>query len=112
MSCDAVLALEDGSYFFGKGFGATGLACGELVFNTSTTGYQEVISDPSYCKQIINFTYPHIGNTGINFEDNESSGIYASGIVVRDFVTKPSSWRNNICPKYCLDECLRELIYR
>ena len=94
MSFDCVLALEDGSYFFGEGIGARKLAVGEIVFNTSMSGYQEIITDPSYCKQIITFTHPHIGNTGINSQDNESNNIYAEGIVLRDYIDKPSNHRS------------------
>ena len=96
MSFKAILALEDGSVFYGKGFGKEKFDVGELVFNTSMTGYQEIITDPSYKKQIITFTHPHIGNTGINFEDNESKKIHASGIVVKNFCEKPSNWRSAI----------------
>ena len=77
----AVLALEDGSFFRGDSVGANGVGVGEVVFNTSMTGYQEIITDPSYCRQIITFTYPHIGNTGVNLEDVESNEIWSSGIV-------------------------------
>ncbi|MBW7931889.1 MAG: carbamoyl-phosphate synthase small subunit, partial [Gammaproteobacteria bacterium] len=72
MNEPAVLALEDGSLFRGISVGASGRTIGEVVFNTSMTGYQEILTDPSYCRQIITFTYPHIGNTGINSEDHES----------------------------------------
>jgi len=94
MSFEAILALEDGTVFYGKGFGKEKFDVGELVFNTSMTGYQEIITDPSYKKQIITFTHPHIGNTGINQEDNESKKIHASGIVVKNFCEKPSNWRS------------------
>ena len=94
MSFNCVLALEDGSYFFGEGIGARKLAVGEIVFNTSMSGYQEIATDPSYCKQIITFTHPHIGNTGINSQDNESNNIYAEGIVIRDYIDKPSNHRS------------------
>ena len=95
MSFKAILAFEDGSVFYGKGFGKEKFDVGELVFNTSMTGYQEIITDPSYKKQIITFTHPHIGNTGINLEDNESNIIHASGIVVKNFCEKPSNWRSS-----------------
>ena len=95
MSFKAILAFEDGSVFYGKGFGKEKFDVGELVFNTSMTGYQEIITDPSYKKQIITFTHPHIGNTGINHEDNESNIIHASGIVVKNFCEKPSNWRSS-----------------
>ena len=84
MSFPAILALEDGSIFYGEGFGEEKIDVGELVFNTSMTGYQEIITDPSYKKQIITFTHPHIGNTGTNTEDEESSSIHAQGLVIRD----------------------------
>ncbi len=96
MSFKAILALEDGSVFHGKGFGKEIFDVGELVFNTSMTGYQEIITDPSYKKQIITFTHPHIGNTGINNEDSESQIIHASGIVVKNLCKNPSSWRSEI----------------
>lgn len=94
MSFDSILVLEDGSIFHGKGFGEEKVDIGEIVFNTSMTGYQEIITDPSYKKQIITFTHPHIGNTGINEEDHESNAIHASGLVVKEFCTKPSNWRS------------------
>ena len=94
MSFKAILAFEDGSVFHGKGFGKEKYDVGELVFNTSMTGYQEIVTDPSYKKQIITFTHPHIGNTGINKEDNESKTIHASGMVVKNFCDKPSNWRS------------------
>jgi carbamoyl-phosphate synthase small subunit len=95
MSFPAILALEDGSIFYGDGFGEEKIEVGEIVFNTSMTGYQEIITDPSYKKQIITFTHPHIGNTGINADDNESSQIHASGIVINEFCEKPSNWRSS-----------------
>tara|TARA_B100001113_G_scaffold36397_1_gene25859 strand:+ start:1132 stop:2253 length:1122 start_codon:yes stop_codon:yes gene_type:complete len=95
MSFKAIIAFEDGSVFHGKGFGEEKYEVGELVFNTSMTGYQEIITDPSYKKQIITFTHPHIGNTGINDEDNESEIIHASGIVVKNLCEKPSNWRSS-----------------
>ena len=76
----AILALEDGTIFFGKGIGVRGSVNGELIFNTSMTGYQEILTDPSYNKQIILFTYPHIGNTGTNSDDIESASTWASGL--------------------------------
>ena len=94
MPFHAILALEDGSIFYGDGYGEEKIEVGEIVFNTSMTGYQEIITDPSYAKQIITFTNPHIGNTGINEEDNEASSIYASGIVIRSLTEIPSSWRS------------------
>lgn len=89
----ALLALEDGSLFWGKSIGIEGQTTGEVVFNTSMTGYQEILTDPSYCSQIITLTYPHIGNVGTNEDDEESSEIFASGLVVRDVPRIASSWR-------------------
>jgi carbamoyl-phosphate synthase small subunit len=94
MPFHSILVLEDGSIFHGEGFGEEKVDVGEIVFNTSMTGYQEIITDPSYKKQIITFTHPHIGNTGINAEDHESNEIHASGLVVKEFCTKPSNWRS------------------
>ena len=94
MPFSAILALEDGSVFYGSGFGKEKFDVGELVFNTSMSGYQEIITDPSYKKQIITFTHPHIGNTGINNEDNESNQIHSSGLVVNKFCEDPSNWRS------------------
>ncbi|MFO1371710.1 MAG: glutamine-hydrolyzing carbamoyl-phosphate synthase small subunit [Candidatus Competibacteraceae bacterium] len=90
----ALLALEDGSLFRGESIGADGHAQGEVVFNTSITGYQEILSDPSYCQQIITLTYPHIGNIGTNRGDEEAARIHASGLVVRDCPPLASNWRN------------------
>jgi len=92
----AVLALENGMIFEGTAIGVDGLSSGEVVFNTSITGYQEILTDPSYARQIITLTHPHIGNTGINPEDNESSGIWASGLVVRDHSEIVSNWRSKM----------------
>jgi carbamoyl-phosphate synthase small subunit len=89
----ALLALADGSIFRGASVGATGLASGEVVFNTAITGYQEILTDPSYCSQIITLTHPHIGNTGANREDMESAKVFASGLVIRDLPPAISSWR-------------------
>ena len=95
MSFTAILAFEDGSVFQGIGYGKEKYDVGEIVFNTSMSGYQEIITDPSYKKQIITFTHPHIGNTGTNKEDSESEMIHASGIVVKNFCEKPSNWRSS-----------------
>ena len=89
----AVLALADGTVFRGRAIGAAGVATGEVVFNTAMTGYQEIITDPSYAGQIVTLTYPHIGNTGINTEDVESDRIYAAGLVIRDLPRLASNWR-------------------
>jgi len=90
----AVLVLADGTVFRGRSIGATGAAVGEVVFNTAITGYQEILTDPSYCRQIVTLTYPHIGNTGVNAEDGESRRVYAEGLVVRDVPRLLSSWRS------------------
>ncbi len=92
-STPAVLALEDGTVFRGDSIGAPGSTTGEVVFNTAMTGYQEILTDPSYCRQIVTFTYPHIGNTGATPEDLESADIHASGLVIRDLPLLHSSWR-------------------
>jgi carbamoyl-phosphate synthase small subunit len=89
----AVLALADGTVFRGRAIGARGAAVGEVVFNTAITGYQEILTDPSYCRQIVTLTYPHIGNTGANDDDQESGRVYAEGLVVRDLPRLHSSWR-------------------
>ena len=89
-----VLVLADGTVIFGRGFGATGEAVGELCFHTAMTGYQEIMTDPSFAGQIINFTFPHIGNVGTNDEDVESTASHALGCVVREDVTAPSNFRN------------------
>jgi carbamoyl-phosphate synthase small subunit len=89
----AVLALADGSIFRGQSIGAPSNTTGEVVFNTALTGYQEILTDPSYARQIVTLTYPHIGNTGTNAEDLESSQVYAAGLVIRDLPLRASSWR-------------------
>src|ERR1700682_6106562 len=93
VSTPAVLALEDGTVFRGVSVGAKGNTTGEVVFNTAMTGYQEILTDPSYCRQIVTLTYPHIGNTGATPEDLESAQIYAAGLVIRDLPLLHSSWR-------------------
>jgi carbamoyl-phosphate synthase small subunit len=90
----AILALEDGTVFEGISVGAAGLSVGEVVFNTAMTGYQEVVTDPSYARQIVTLTYPHIGNTGCTDEDDEARTVWPAGLVVRDVPRRPSSWRN------------------
>jgi len=90
----AVLALEDGSLFYGQGIGAIGETTGEVVFNTSMSGYQEILTDPSYAKQIVTLTFPHIGNTGCNSVDEESSRPMAAGLIVRDAAMLFSNWRS------------------
>jgi carbamoyl-phosphate synthase small subunit len=89
----AVLALADGTVFRGRSIGAPGASVGEVVFNTAMSGYQEILTDPSYCRQIVTLTYPHIGNTGVNEEDQESGQVYAAGLVIRDLPRLHSSWR-------------------
>lgn len=93
MTFPAILVLEDGTVYQGLGFGNKVLSVGEIVFNTSMSGYQEIITDPSYAKQIIAFTHPHIGNTGTNLEDNESDQVFASGVVIKDLPKNYSNWR-------------------
>ena len=94
MSQPAVLALEDGTIFRGLSIGASGTTVGEVVFNTAMTGYQEILTDPSYCRQIVTLTYPHIGNTGVTREDDESSGIQAAGLIIRDLPLLASNFRS------------------
>ena len=94
MSTPAILALQDGTVFHGTSIGADGQTIGEVVFNTAMTGYQEILTDPSYCRQIVTLTYPHIGNTGTNSADMESSKIHASGLIIRDSTMLTSSWRS------------------
>ncbi|GAB5499250.1 MAG: glutamine-hydrolyzing carbamoyl-phosphate synthase small subunit [Pseudohongiellaceae bacterium] len=103
MTGSAVLALEDGSIFYGTSIGAEGSSVGEVVFNTSMTGYQEILTDPSYAQQIVTLTYPHIGNTGTNDEDNESDKVWSTGLVIRDLPLLDSSWRK----QQSLNEFLR-----
>jgi len=94
LSTPAILALEDGSLFYGTAIGAEGETSGEVVFNTAMTGYQEILTDPSYSRQIVTLTYPHIGNTGVNEEDIESDRVQAAGLVIRDLPLMVSSWRS------------------
>ena len=101
---DAILTLEDGTTFSGKSIGVDSHSVGEVVFNTAMTGYQEIITDPSYHKQIVTLTYPHIGNTGTNDEDNESSNSFCSGLVIRESSPISSNWRN----KDSLEEFLKK----
>lgn len=104
MTRSAILVLEDGSIFHGTSIGAHATAVGEVVFNTAMTGYQEILTDPSYARQIVTLTYPHIGNTGTTPEDEESSQIWASGLVIRDLPLLASNFRNT----QALDEYLTE----
>jgi carbamoyl-phosphate synthase small subunit len=94
LSKPALLALEDGSLFHGQAIGALGSSVGEVVFNTAMTGYQEILTDPSYARQIVTLTYPHIGNVGTNPEDEESSQVFASGLIIRDLPPRLSNWRS------------------
>jgi carbamoyl-phosphate synthase small subunit len=94
MPIPALLALEDGSVFHGRAVGATGETVGEVVFNTAMTGYQEILTDPSYARQIVTLTYPHVGNTGVNPADAESTRVQAAGLIVRDVPRRPSNWRS------------------
>ncbi|ASR44349.1 carbamoyl phosphate synthase small subunit [Xanthomonas citri pv. mangiferaeindicae] len=96
MTDSAILVLEDGTVFEGVSVGAPGLSVGETVFNTAMTGYQEVLTDPSYARQLVTLTYPHIGNTGCTDQDDEAGRVWASGLIVRDVPRRPSSWRSQI----------------
>jgi len=100
----AILVLEDGSVFRGTAIGAEGISTGEVVFNTSMTGYQEILTDPSYAKQIVTLTYPHIGNTGTTSEDAECDTVWAAGLVIRDLPLLASNFRN----EQALDSYLQE----
>src|ERR1700756_4813580 len=93
MKKNATLLLEDGRVFRGNGHGFNGEAGGEVVFNTAMTGYEEILTDPSYAGQIVTLTYPHIGNTGVNPEDVESRRIFAAGLIIRDLPRVASNWR-------------------
>jgi len=95
LGATAVLVLHDGSVIWGRGIGATGTAVGEICFNTSMTGYQEILTDPSYAGQIISFTFPHIGNVGSNSEDIETSNTAARGLVLATDITSPANWRSS-----------------
>src|SRR5690606_35583440 len=92
----AILVLEDGTVFEGDSVGAPGLSVGEVVFNTAMTGYQEIVTDPSYARQIVTLTYPHVGNTGCTAADDESTRAWAAGLIVRDVPRRPSSWSSEI----------------
>ena len=94
MTRPALLALADGSLYHGLAVGADGMSTGEVVFNTAMTGYQEILTDPSYARQLVTLTYPHIGNTGINAVDAESDGVHAAGLIVRDLPRRLSNWRS------------------
>jgi len=92
----AILVLEDGTVFEGESVGAPGLSVGEVVFNTAMTGYQEVLTDPSYARQMVTLTYPHIGNTGMTDQDNEASKVWSASLIVRDVPRRPSNWRSQV----------------
>ncbi|NNE05419.1 MAG: glutamine-hydrolyzing carbamoyl-phosphate synthase small subunit [Xanthomonadales bacterium] len=94
MSHRALLALEDGTVFQGQGIGAQGITIGEVVFNTAMTGYQEILTDPSYARQLVTLTFPHVGNTGVNAVDQESSGPMVAGLIIRDLPLSASNWRS------------------
>ena len=94
ISCTAILVLQNGKFFKGVGIGYEGNATGEVCFNTSITGYQEIISDPSYAEQIINFTFPHVGNVGTNKEDHESDKVWTRGVIINSEITNPSNYRS------------------
>ena len=104
MAKSAILVLEDGTVFHGVSIGADGCSVGEVVFNTAMTGYQEILSDPSYARQIVTLTYPHVGNVGTNSEDDESAGVFVSGLVIRDLPLLASNWRSEkTLQQYLLD---------
>jgi carbamoyl-phosphate synthase small subunit len=92
----AILALEDGTVFEGVSVGAPGTSVGEVVFNTAMTGYQEILTDPSYARQLVTLTYPHVGNTGCTAQDDEAERVWASGLIVRDVPRRPSNWRSTV----------------
>ena len=96
MNQPAILVLEDGTVFEGDSVGASGLAVGEVVFNTAMTGYQEIVTDPSYARQLVTLTCPHVGNTGCNDGDDESRQAWAAGLIVRDVPRRPSNWRSQV----------------
>ena len=96
MTQPAILALEDGTVFEGVSVGAPGTSVGEVVFNTAMTGYQEILTDPSYARQLVTLTYPHVGNTGCTAQDDEAGQVWASGLIVRDVPRRPSNWRSTV----------------
>jgi carbamoyl-phosphate synthase small subunit len=100
----AILALEDGTIFEGVSVGAPGLSVGEVVFNTAITGYQEILTDPSYARQLVTLTYPHVGNTGCTEQDDEATQVWAAGLIVRNVPRRPSNWRSQVA----LPEWLRK----
>ena len=96
MTQPAILVLEDGTVFEGESVGASGLSVGEVVFNTAMTGYQEIVTDPSYARQLVTLTYPHIGNTGCSDQDDEAAKVWSAGLIVRDVPRRPSNWRSQV----------------
>ena len=104
MTQPAILALEDGTIFEGVSVGAPGLSVGEVVFNTAITGYQEILTDPSYARQLVTLTYPHVGNTGCTDQDDEATQVWAAGLIVRNVPRRPSNWRSQVA----LPEWLRK----
>jgi carbamoyl-phosphate synthase small subunit len=101
----ALLALADGTVFQGTSIGAAGRTVGEVVFNTALTGYQEILTDPSYCRQIVTLTYPHIGNYGVNVQDTEASKVHAAGLIIKDLPVRSSNFRQGqTLPKYLVAE--------
>ena len=96
MTQPAILVLEDGSVFEGESAGAAGLSVGEVVFNTAMTGYQEILTDPSYARQLVTLTYPHVGNTGCTDQDDEAARVWCAGLIVRDVPSRPSNWRSQV----------------
>ncbi len=105
LESQALLALADGTLFEGRSIGAAGHAVGEVVFNTAMTGYQEILTDPSYCRQIVTLTYPHIGNTGVNEQDVEAGSVHAAGLIVRDLALRTSNFRSTrTLAEYLRDE--------
>ncbi|WP_363796939.1 glutamine-hydrolyzing carbamoyl-phosphate synthase small subunit [Lysobacter firmicutimachus] len=104
MTQPAILALEDGTVFEGVSVGAPGLNVGEVVFNTAITGYQEILTDPSYARQLVTLTYPHVGNTGCTDQDDEARQVWASGLIVRDVPRRPSNWRSQVALPQWLSE--------
>ena len=103
MTQPAILVLEDGTVFEGESVGAPGLSVGEVVFNTALTGYQEVLTDPSYARQMVTLTYPHIGNTGMTDKDDEAAKVWSAGLIVRDVPRRPSNWRSQVSLQDWLD---------
>ena len=109
----AILALADGTVFLGNSIGATGSTTGEVVFNTAMSGYQEILTDPSYCQQIVTLTYPHIGNTGVNAEDIEADKVHAAGLIIKDLPLLASNFRASMTlSQYLVRENTIAIAYR